>query len=831
MVLSVVIFWYADQSDAASSGHAPRTVQLFEKTLTGETMGDGLKRSISSRVGIEPEQMVVFHKGKIIASAMSLATAGVRDGDWLVVLRRVAKPQKPERKSREDHVAEHPVLSSLSAESLMPYLSPERMQPLLEMGFSQFRSQKALLLNMFNTEQALDWLINHSEDEDIDQPLSAVQLLHIANAMNMLRPEPSVDVKAAIKDGRCTFMVTGRNFCPQEYYRCQDCNLIDTKGCCVSCAHICHNGHTLLGPVPSSSFFCDCGDGNSCLPQPCQAMIKKEEEQATKKECTKKAETSRPKLVYRREDPTKDHATPLIPADLDFNQPLGLREGQPLVHFLDYDLRLFVQSLRAPSSPPFPTSSHVPLSSAPSSSSSPPVSLSLATTAVSSSTTTSTTTSTISSSYCNPYLWHWAHACDDDKSRGHSPSERLASFLVLLDSSVGKEMLPTPVETLLPTALWCLHVVLQASRATELPNLSSPDISSMSVEPTSFSQTTSSPDPFHVTVEPVSFSHTTSSTAFVRRKDSTSSLESMSDQDELSDLSSPAIRSERLSSSMEDVAEDSTSKESPVFTAMEAACVQVLSALSLVVLFPTARQYLRQKCPDLVILCCSLVRRSPCPAVAASFLVFAVNYCSSAGIGVSSAEFSQELEKLLNEIAWLRTVVELPPSVRQDHLMFLSNISVFLARTTEQPMAPVAAQTTASLLQDLAGGILEMSGVKSVVSAVVRHLLQLVVEEHELGLICLAHQALVVLATMLVEPLPPADRSKSLIRNSHALPEAVRRSLASAGALAELEVLCAIGEGELVDNGISAPGAPAAELKALSKSARFLLKQITYPVF
>ena len=59
------------------------------------------------------------------------------------------------------------------------------------MGFSQFRVQKALIINMFNTQSALEWLITHGSDPDIDEPLSHAQLLQLTTFMGALRQEPS----------------------------------------------------------------------------------------------------------------------------------------------------------------------------------------------------------------------------------------------------------------------------------------------------------------------------------------------------------------------------------------------------------------------------------------------------------------------------------------------------------------------------------------------------------------------------------------------------------------------------------------------------------------
>jgi len=41
---------------------------------------------------------------------------------------------------------------------------------------------------------------------------------------------------------------------------CKTCGLDQTKGCCQSCANVCHKGHELV-VQNESTFFCDCGAG------------------------------------------------------------------------------------------------------------------------------------------------------------------------------------------------------------------------------------------------------------------------------------------------------------------------------------------------------------------------------------------------------------------------------------------------------------------------------------------------------------------------------------------------------------------------------------------
>lgn len=48
--------------------------------------------------------------------------------------------------------------------SLQRAISPDLVAPLLEMGFSETRAVKALILNLLNTEMAMEWLLEHGDD-------------------------------------------------------------------------------------------------------------------------------------------------------------------------------------------------------------------------------------------------------------------------------------------------------------------------------------------------------------------------------------------------------------------------------------------------------------------------------------------------------------------------------------------------------------------------------------------------------------------------------------------------------------------------------------------
>ena len=137
-------------------------------------------------------------------------------------------------------------------------ITSDILNPLLDMGFTRPRAIKALIQNLLNPELAIAWLLEHTDDADIDDPLTPHQLHTIARAFHLI---PSPDIDQCIRNGRCTYTVTAERYAAQQYYQCRTCELVGGRGCCVSCARVCHAGHVVEGPIPSESFFCDCGAG------------------------------------------------------------------------------------------------------------------------------------------------------------------------------------------------------------------------------------------------------------------------------------------------------------------------------------------------------------------------------------------------------------------------------------------------------------------------------------------------------------------------------------------------------------------------------------------
>jgi len=62
----------------------------------------------------------------------------------------------------------------------LPEADPAGVSQLMDMGFSEERAKKALLLNGNNIEAAAEWIFQHMDDPDIDVPLTPMQLHQLA---------------------------------------------------------------------------------------------------------------------------------------------------------------------------------------------------------------------------------------------------------------------------------------------------------------------------------------------------------------------------------------------------------------------------------------------------------------------------------------------------------------------------------------------------------------------------------------------------------------------------------------------------------------------------
>jgi Kip1 ubiquitination-promoting complex protein 2 len=65
----------------------------------------------------------------------------------------------------------------------------QALQNLKDMGFNEERAKKALLLNGMNPQKAMDWLLVHESDEDIDIPLTQSQINALYNSNFIPNPD------------------------------------------------------------------------------------------------------------------------------------------------------------------------------------------------------------------------------------------------------------------------------------------------------------------------------------------------------------------------------------------------------------------------------------------------------------------------------------------------------------------------------------------------------------------------------------------------------------------------------------------------------------------
>jgi hypothetical protein len=99
---------------------------------------------------------------------------------------------------------------------------------------------------------------------DIGLALASVSLLAVVP-----NPEPVkfLDQSSALI---CTFAKTEPTFIDQPVWMCRTCGLVNEKGCCAACAHICHRGHDVyFNPSIRDIFYCDCGAGDGARPCLC----------------------------------------------------------------------------------------------------------------------------------------------------------------------------------------------------------------------------------------------------------------------------------------------------------------------------------------------------------------------------------------------------------------------------------------------------------------------------------------------------------------------------------------------------------------------------------
>jgi hypothetical protein len=279
----------------AQEGEDPSAPRLYRIRVDPEATVSILKDLVAEQTGIEYSDQMLVYAGTVLPNHAHLRKCGLGDHACVLLFRKLGRGKQAFIKSSTTDTVASSSSSSSSSASLAPagapasqtfnaqlglisqrmrtMISPQVMQPLLEMGFTEARTVKALLLNLLNTEMAMEWLLEHADDDDIDQPLTQGQVLQVSQSIQLAQPAVRTvpeAIEAAIARLQCTYRITGSQYSPQQYHYCYTCNLVDGRGCCLACAKVCHAGHQLSGAIHSDSFYCDCGSNDG--PHQCQAM-------------------------------------------------------------------------------------------------------------------------------------------------------------------------------------------------------------------------------------------------------------------------------------------------------------------------------------------------------------------------------------------------------------------------------------------------------------------------------------------------------------------------------------------------------------------------------
>lgn len=77
------------------------------------------------------------------------------------------------------------------------------LKKLTDMGFEEQRSRKALLISKMNPIQAMEWLLQHENDDDIDTPLTSDELNSLTANINPKKKRVSGKKKEFVANPRC----------------------------------------------------------------------------------------------------------------------------------------------------------------------------------------------------------------------------------------------------------------------------------------------------------------------------------------------------------------------------------------------------------------------------------------------------------------------------------------------------------------------------------------------------------------------------------------------------------------------------------------------------
>jgi hypothetical protein len=176
-----------------------------------------------------------------------------------------------EREPRDEEIIAE--AEETEGEGDLQFPAQEKLALLMAMGFPEWRFRKALFITLFDTEAAINWLLQHANDPTIDDPLTDEQTGLLLRTVASLSQQDNANeeekglvdkIKACVEKNICTFSVTKQVYAPQRWFYCYTCGLVDNEGVCESCINVCHKGHSISESRLSERFFCDCGASGSC---------------------------------------------------------------------------------------------------------------------------------------------------------------------------------------------------------------------------------------------------------------------------------------------------------------------------------------------------------------------------------------------------------------------------------------------------------------------------------------------------------------------------------------------------------------------------------------
>lgn len=138
------------------------------------------------------EKHKLVHQGRLLNLNNPLPPSFV-DGSSVVLLNR--RKFQPLVYEDDPEPIEKQIESRMKQYALPPTeipLDPEYVNLLMDMGFSEGRVRKALILCASDTEAALNWLLSNANDPTADEPLTQQQLREIVKRQQAFKPDPKI---------------------------------------------------------------------------------------------------------------------------------------------------------------------------------------------------------------------------------------------------------------------------------------------------------------------------------------------------------------------------------------------------------------------------------------------------------------------------------------------------------------------------------------------------------------------------------------------------------------------------------------------------------------